>query len=173
MGLRKGNGKAKSRHDNLYFFHYSFPSTGSRIGMAHGHSMKVGPGMETEFSWDNQFQIIRGRAIGSTSGPIFHNSLISYLTSGICPPNAPLLLNLDSLDFSSLTPDHVAMLADMRLESAELRQGSCTALLVQGKMEILLATYLRERLARSGPPVEVFTEETEALEWIRRNRITG
>jgi len=92
--------------------------------------------------------------------------------SGAAPPNAPLLLDLHGLDFSSVTPEHAAILADLRLETAKMRQGSCTAMLVKGEMEFLVASYLRERLARSGPPVEVFTEETEALEWIRRNRIT-
>ena len=126
--------------------------------------------METTFFWDDQFQIVRGTISGSASGPIFHNNLIAFLTSGACPPNAAVLLNLHALDFSSLTPDHVAKLAEMRVETAAMRQGSCTELLVHGQMEILLATYLRERLAQSGPPIEIFTKEAEALAWIHANR---
>lgn len=123
--------------------------------------------METTFFWDEQFQIIRGIVTGSTNGPAFHNSLTNFLTSGACPPNAALLLNLHGLDFSSLTPEHAGKLADLRLETATMRQGSCTALLVKGEMEYLVASFLRERLANSGPPVEVFTSEADALAWIR------
>lgn len=123
--------------------------------------------METTFFWDDQFQIVRGTISGSASGPIFHNNLIAFLTSGACPPNAAVLLNLHALDFSSLTPDHVAKLAEMRVETAELRRGSCTAMLVKGEMEYLVASFLRERLENSGPPVEVFTTEADALAWIQ------
>jgi len=130
----------------------------------------MGPCMETSFVWDDQAQIIRGKVTGPADSSAFHHNLTSFLCSGMAPSNAPLLLNLHGMDFSSLTPERAAMLADLRQKTAEMRRGSCTAMLVRGEIELLLARYLRERLARSGPPVEIFTEESQALDWIRCHR---
>lgn len=127
--------------------------------------------MEVAFRWDADLGIVRGACHGPANVVLYQESIIAFITSGACPPSSCMLLDLRGLDFSTLTPEMVASLADLREETKTLRKGAYTALIVDDDIDVLLATFLRERIAQSGPPLEVFVREDKALAWLitRRN----
>ena len=126
--------------------------------------------MDVAFEWDADLGIIRGSCHGPADAVLYQQRIIAFVTSGICPPSSCMLLDLRGLDFSTLTPETAAALADLREDSKELRKGAYTALLVDDNIDLLLATFLRERVAQSGPPLEVFIREDQALDWLLAKR---